>query len=53
MHYAYLYKYAGVLVPNPSFGSSLTDSTVKKRYKNAVDYVETMKLPKFLGECSV
>lgn len=53
MHYAYLYKYAGVLIPNPSFGSSLTDSTVKKRYKNAVDYVETMKLPKFLGECSV
>lgn len=33
MHYAYLYKYAGILIPNTTFGSSLSDSAVKKKYK--------------------
>ena len=53
MHYAYLYKYAGVLVPNPSFGASLSDTAVKKKYKNAIDYVEDMKIPDFLGNCTL
>lgn len=53
MHYAYLYKYAGILIPNTTFGSSLSDSAVKKKYKQAIDYVEEMKLQKLLGEMSV
>ena len=53
MHYAYLYKYAGILIPNTTFGSSLSDSAVKKKYKQAIDYVEEMKLQKLFGEMSV
>lgn len=53
MHYAYLYKYCGLLIANPTFGSSLSDSAVKKKYKQTLDYVEDMNLPNFLGECSV
>lgn len=53
MHYAYLYKYAGLLIPNPSFGSSVSDTLVKKKYKLATDYLETMKIPVFFSNCSV
>lgn len=53
MHYAYLYKYAGILIPNTTFGSSLSDSAVKKKYKQAIDYIEEMKLQKLFGEMSV
>lgn len=53
MHYAYLYKYAGLLIPNTTFGSSLSDSSVKKRYKQGIDYVENMNLAKLFGEMSV
>ena len=53
MHYAYLYKYCGLLIPNTTFGSSLSDSAVKKRYKQSLDYVEDMNIRKLLGEMSV
>lgn len=53
MHYAYLSKYCGLLIPNTTFGSSLSDSVVKKRYKLAIDYIEDMKLQKLFGEISV
>lgn len=53
MHYAYLSKYCGLLIPNTTFGSSLSDSAVKKRYKQSIDYVEDMHLQKFFGEVSV
>ena len=53
MHYAYLSKYCGLLVPNTTFGSSLSDSAVKKRYKLSIDYIEDMHLQKFFGEVSV
>lgn len=47
IHYATLLKYIGILIPNPSFGKSLSSSFVKKRYYNAVDYIERIDIPDF------
>ena len=32
LHYATLLKYTGLLIPNPSFGHSLSDSYIVKKY---------------------
>ena len=53
LHYAYLFKYAGLLIPNTSFGNSITDSAVKKRYKQSIDYIEEIRTQKLFGEISV
>jgi hypothetical protein len=42
IYYATLLKYAGLLIPNPGFGKSLSSPHVSKRYYNALDYVERM-----------
>lgn len=52
LHYATLLKYAGILIPNPVNGKSLSNPQVFKRYTNALDYVEAMSLPSFLTECA-
>lgn len=44
LYYATLFKYAGVLIPNPSFGKSLSNSSVKKRYDKALSFVENTSL---------
>ena len=48
IHYATLLKYAGILIPNPSFGKSLSTSHIQKRYFNAVDFVERLNIPVLL-----
>ena len=48
IYYATLLKYAGLLIPNPGFGKSLSSPHVSKRYYNALDYVERMQLPVLL-----
>lgn len=40
MHYATLLTYAGLLIPNPSYGNKLSTSHIEKRYYNALDYVD-------------
>ena len=42
IHYATLLKYVGILIPNPSFGKSLSTSHINKRYFNAVDFVDKL-----------
>ena len=53
LHYATLLTYAGLLIPNPSTGKSLSTSHIQKRYYSAMDYVERMQLPTFLTNCAV
>ena len=50
IHYATLLKYAGLLIPNPSFGKSLSTSHISKRYHNADDFVDRLKIPVMLTE---
>ena len=52
IYYATLLKYAGLLIPNTSYGKKLTASNIQKRYYGAIDYVEKMNLPIFLTNCA-
>ena len=45
LHYATLLKYVGLLIPNPSFGKSLSTTHIQKRYFNAVDFIDRANLP--------
>ena len=45
MHYATILKYIGILVPNPVFGTNLSKDSVKKKYTNAVNFIDTANLP--------
>lgn len=45
IHYATLLKYVGLLIPNPSYGKNLSNSHIKKRYNDALNYIENMQLP--------
>lgn len=53
IHYATLLKYVGLTIPNPSYGKSLSTSSIAKRYYQAVDYVEKMNLPSMLTNCAM
>lgn len=48
IYYATLLKYMGLLIPNPSVGKKLSNSSISKRYYGALDYVERMQLPTLL-----
>lgn len=48
LYYATLLKYVGILIPSPSFGKDLSTPNIQKRYSQALDYVEKMKLPTLL-----
>lgn len=52
MHYATLLKYVGILIANPSFGQSLSTAHIKKRYFNAVDFVDRLNIPILLTNCA-
>ena len=45
LHYATLLKYTGLLIPNPSFGKSLSESYIEKKYYNAMNFVDKAGLP--------
>ena len=51
IHYASLLKYAGILNLNLKNGS-YNDKIIKKRYNEAIDFVELMQLPIFLTKCA-
>lgn len=46
LHYATLLKYTSLLIPNPSFGKSLSESYISKKYNVAINFVDSAKLPK-------
>lgn len=45
IYYATLLQYYGIVIPNPSFGKSLSTDHINKKYFNAVEYVDLMNLP--------
>ena len=53
LYYATLLKYSGILIPNPAFGNELSTPYIFKRYNNALDYPEKMKLPQLLTNFSL
>lgn len=46
-HYATLLKYTGLLVPTLAYGKSLQDTAIAKRYSNATDFVDRIKIEEF------
>lgn len=53
VYYATLLKYVGILIPNISQGQKITSDGIKKRYFNAVNYVEKMNLDSLFIRCSL
>lgn len=53
MHYATILKYTGLLIPNPAPGKSLSTEFIQKRYHNAVDFVDKLKLNSFFINASL
>ena len=52
-YYGTLLKYIGILIPNPSAGNELSTPYIKKRYNNALDYLDMMNLPELLTRFSM
>ncbi len=50
LYYATLLQYSGIVIPNPSYGKSLSTEHIQKKYFQAVDYVELMNLPTMLTQ---
>lgn len=44
LYYATLLDYAGLLIPNPSFGQNLSTSHLQKRYQRAIDFIDSVPL---------
>ena len=53
MHYATLLKYIGILIPNPSFGKSLSESYITKKYNNATSFLDNARLPKLFTHIAI
>lgn len=53
IYYATLLKYVGIVIPSPSFGKSLSTDHIKKKYFQAVDYVDVMNLPNILTNITI
>lgn len=53
IYYATLLKYQGVLIPNPSFGQELSTSYIKKRYFNAMNFIDGLKIPMIATNCAL
>lgn len=51
--YATLLRYAGLLIPNASYGQKLSSENNKKKYYKAINYIDKMKLPAFFIHCSI
>lgn len=52
LYYATLLKYAGILIPNPTFGSNLSKSAFQKKYYAALTYLDDMHIPTMFTEIS-
>ncbi len=53
LHYATLLKYTGLLIPNPSFGKSLSEKYIVKKYNSAVEFIDNAKLPKLFTHIAI
>ena len=53
IYYATLLKYVGILIPNPSAGNELSTPYVKKKYDNALDYLDKMDIQNNLTRFSL
>lgn len=53
IYYATLLKYIGILIPNVSQGQKMTSDGIKKKYFNALNYVEKMNLESLFINCSL
>ena len=53
LHYATLLKYTGLLIPNPSFGKSLSESYIEKKYFNAINFVDKAQLPDLFTKMAI
>ena len=51
IYYATLLKYQGILIPNP-IGKELSTSYVKKRYFNAIDFIDKLRVPVVATNCA-
>lgn len=53
VYYATLLKYVGLLIPNVSQGQKIAGEGNKKKYFNAINYVEKMNLESLFIKCSL
>lgn len=53
IYYATLLKYVGILIPNPSFGQNLSTPYTAKRYRSAIDLIDSMNLRIFFTDCAM
>lgn len=53
IYYATLLKYVGILIPTPSYGQNLSTDHIKKRYFQAIDYVDRIGLQGFCTEIAL
>ena len=53
LYYATLLKYAGLLVPNPSFGKQLSTSYLSKNYYRVLDYLDKISIPETFTRISL
>ena len=53
LHYATLLKYTGLLIPNPSFGKSLSEKYVEKKYFNAMNFIDCAGLPDIFTKMAI
>ncbi len=48
LYYATLLTYAGVLIPTPAAGKHLSTPHIAKRYTQAMDFIDKMRLPQIM-----
>ena len=53
IYYATLLSYIGILIPNPSYGKQLSTDYIKKKYYNAVNFIDKLSLKSFFTNCAV
>ncbi len=53
LHYATLLKYTGLLIPNPSFGKSLSELYITKKYNSAVNFIDKAQLPDLFTKMAI
>lgn len=53
LHYATLLKYTGLLIPNPSFGKSLSEKYIQKKYFNAINFIDKAGLPELFTRMAI
>lgn len=47
IHLATTLKYTAIVIPNPSYGQSLSELPLQKRYNNVLNYVDKMNVSRF------